>query len=48
MVSVSNNPLIGVLPPGPILNDDLIRDKHDLRININYKAVSPRVWYLLN
>ena len=52
------NSEIGVLPPGLISNEeDLFESvpkeecglkelKQDLRVNINYRAVNPFVWYL--
>ena len=52
LVTISDNPAIGVLPPGPISNDDLIEGEDsipsELRINIHYKAVSARVWFILH
>ena len=48
----STNEDIGVLPPGLISNEeDLFEDdgqqlRRDLRVNLNYRAVNPFVWYL--
>ena len=51
-VSVSENPLIGVLPPGPISNFDLFIKtkegehaiKQGLEINEHYRGVNKEVW----
>ena len=51
-VRVSENPLIGVLPPGPISNLDLFTKskdgefniKQDLEINEHYRGVNKEVW----
>ena len=49
---VSENPLIGVLPPGPISNYDLFvktkenihQIKQNLEINEHYRGVNKEVW----
>jgi len=60
-VEQSENPEIGILPPGPITNEQdfyiqtYSLDGHEsqqtlregLRVNIHYRAVNPKVWYIL-
>ena len=51
-LSISENPSIGVLPPGPISNCDLLSNpndnespvKPDLMVNRDYRGVSKDVW----
>ena len=49
---MSENPKVGILPPGPISNHDLIvknRDKEasikpNLKLNEDYRGVNKEVW----
>ncbi len=53
-VRQSQNSLIGILPPGPIFNEDLFEKgreskiKQGLELNVHYRGVNQEVWQIFH